>query len=294
MKTIAEALNVSDRTVSFRDAEVLLSTVLGKPREFLHSHPETILGTAEAERYETFLQRREQNEPVAYITGVREFYGRPFKSDFRALIPRPETEGLIEQAIPFLRSRFKTFTKPCPLHLLELGTGTGNISVTLGCELAALGLPATLLAADISEEALSLASENWEALKPENRHIKFAFLPSDLFGNEAIAAQAPFDLITANLPYVSNEWKMNPAAQPDVVFHEPDVALFGGEDGLDLYRRFFADAPKFLHPQGAVMLEYGEDQTSAMQALAKAAFPNHTITTHQDYAGLDRILTILP
>ena len=150
----------------------------------------------------------------------------------------------------------------------------------------------TLVATDLSPDALALASENWEALKPDNRHVRLGFLESDLFAHPDIAKHAPFDLIAANLPYVSNEWKMNPAAQPDVVFHEPDLALFGGEDGLDLYRQFFAAAPRFLHPNGAIVLEYGEDQTLRMQALAQAAFPEKTISTLQDYAGLDRILVV--
>lgn len=269
--TIAEALNVQNRTVSSRDAEVLLSTALGKERAFLHSHGETELSPTEQQTYEDFLRRREQNEPVAYITGSKEFYGRLFKCDARALIVRPETEGVVEQALAWLGNK--------AAKVLELGTGAGNIATTLSLESPAL----TITATDISGEALELAQENARTLG-----ATVTFAQSDLF--ETVTGT--FDLIVANLPYVETTWQQNPAAQQDVLFYEPDVALFGGEDGLDLYRRFFTEAPNYLTEGGAVIIEYGETQTSAISALARSAFPGHTLIIHQDYAGLDRVLTL--
>ncbi len=297
--TISQALNVSSIPVSFREAEVLLAHVLTCSREHLHTHPEQLLTPEQVATYQSFLERRQHNEPVAYITGVKEFYSRPFKCDSRALIPRPETEGVIDLAVPFLTQWFttnaKATNKPCPVSVLELGTGAGNIGVTLALELEALHIPATLILTDVSAEALALARENYETLNPRpSPHTAISFLEADLFAHEKFAGKR-FQLITANLPYIAPAWRMNPDAQPDVLFHEPDVALFGGdEDGLGLYRSFFAEAPSYLAPGGRVIVEYGEDQTPALKPLAQAAFPGATITVHKDYADLDRILEIIP
>lgn len=297
--TISQALNVSSIPVSFREAEVLLAHVLTCSREHLHTHPEQVLTPEQLGLYQGFLERRQRNEPVAYITGVKEFYGRPFKCDSRALIPRPETEGVIELAVPFLTQWFKDHAKaankPCPVEALELGTGAGNIGVTLALELQQAGTPATIILTDVSGEALELAKENYETLDPKpSPHTVVSFLKADLFAHEKISGKR-FQLITANLPYIAPAWRMNPSAQPDVLFHEPDVALFGGdEDGLGLYRSFFNEAPSYLAQGGRVIVEYGEDQTPALKPLAETAFPGATITVHKDYAGLDRILEIIP
>ena len=290
--TIGEALAaVQNQSISYRDAEVFLGHVLDCNRAHLHAHPEQVLSEDQTAQYAGYIARRETNEPVAYIIGQKEFYGRMFHCDSRALIPRPETEGVISESLPLLQATFAAQTKPCPLSILELGTGAGNISVTLGCELAKLGLPATIIATDISAEAIALAEENWAQLKPENRHIRLDFCVADLFANAAITGQH-FDLITANLPYVEDTWKHDPIAQPDVIFYEPAVALFGGGDGLGLYRQFFQEAPTYLAPNGTIVLEYGETQTKAIEDLARAAFPDKLCRVVQDYAGLDRVLVI--
>jgi len=295
--TIKEALNVQNRTVSSRDAEVLLGHVLATTREFLHTYPEKELTDKQSATFENALTRREKNEPVAYITGVKEFYSRPFKCDNRALIPRPETEALIERSLILLEKEFKDHlkatNKPCPLHVLEIGTGCGNIAVTLALELAKKGLPATILATDISKEALDLAQENATALKAyDNKNIQLTFLEADLFDHAKIGEKKPYDLIAANLPYVSTTWQLNPAAQPDVVFYEPDIALFGGEDGLVHYRKFFKEAPAYLAKNGHIVCEYGEDETIDFIPLAKRAFPGRDGIVYQDYAGLDRIFEL--
>jgi release factor glutamine methyltransferase len=297
--TIQEALHVSERTVSYRDAEVLLGSILAVDRSYLHTHPEQVLTPKQNEAYEAFLLRREQNEPVAYITGVKEFYGREFLCDTRALIPRPETEGVVERALAFLPAYFQAHITrnnlPCPLRILELGTGSGCIAISLALELAKIAIPATIIATDIAPEALELAAENWKKLSQGSPvgNIQLTFVTSDLYTDPSIQKH-PFDLILANLPYVPLTWKVDPAAQPEVVFHEPDVALFGGDDGLEIYRRFFSETPTHLEKDGAVIIEHGEDQTTLIRPLAEAAFPRHRITTFQDYANLDRILEILP
>jgi release factor glutamine methyltransferase len=294
--TIAEALNVQQRTVSSRDAEVLLAAVLGCERAYLHSHPEELLSPAAAQQYEDFLCRREANEPVAYITGVKEFYGRLFNVDKRVLIPRPETELLVAKGLEWSMAHFAATMQenlPCPVRILELGTGAGVVAVTLGIELARKNVPSTIVATEIDDGALTVAKENWKHLSAgepvHNTITKWAV--ADLFDHPDITKR-PFDLIIANLPYVETTWQVETGAQPDVVFYEPDVALFGGKDGLDLYRRFFAEAPAHLCPGGAVMIEYGETQTAAISHLAAAALPEKQLQVFQDYAGLDRVITL--
>jgi release factor glutamine methyltransferase len=293
--TITKALDVSQRSVSYREAEIFLQHVLGQTRAWIHAHCETTLTPEEQTAYELCLTRREANEPVSYITEVKEFYGRPFHCDTRALIPRPETEGLIDLALSFLPSLFTTNLKesgkPCPVRILELGTGVGNIAVTLGIELALRTTPAQILATDIVPEALEIARENWDSLAPIDIPVP-QFIQADLFNHPKIAQMAPYDLIVANLPYVPSTWQFDPLAQPEVVFHEPDIALFGGEDGLDHYRHFFAEVQHYLASHGRIIIEHNEDQSEALHALVAKELPNCTATTHQDYAELDRILEI--
>lgn len=290
--TINQALNVQDRSVSTRDAEVLLQEVLKVERSFLHAHPEQKLTAEQRKKYENFLQRREANEPVAYITGHKEFYGREFKTDERALIPRPETEKLIDLtcawAPNYFQKHLKATNKPCPIRILELGTGCGNIAITLSQELSKLHTLYEIIATDISPNALALAQEN--AAKLGAKYLKF--LQADLFTHPDFKIKMPYDLLIANLPYVSNSWKTDPLAQPEVVFQEPDIALFGGEDGLDIYRNFFQQAPQFLAEDGLLLIEFNEDQTNTLSKLAQSAFPHKKCRVYQDYAGLDRVLEI--
>jgi release factor glutamine methyltransferase len=262
----------------------------------LYTHPQHPLSKKQATDYEVMLKRREKNEPVAYIIGQKDFYGRTFHCDKRALIPRPETEIMIDRALDFLPRHFteqiKRTNKPCPLHILELGTGSGNIAVTLALELSARHLPATIIATDISKDALAVAQENAERLRATSPLVKLYFLEADLFHHPDIKKYAPYDLVVTNLPYVSTTWQHNPAAQPDVIFFEPDIALFGGKDGLSLYKRFLKEVPAYLSPTGKLLFEYGEDQTASMTPLVTAAFPERTLQVHQDFAGLDRLAEI--
>ncbi len=296
--TITQALDVSNRTVSFRDAEVLLAAVLKCSRAHLHTYPEQTLTSAEETQYESFLTRREQNEPVAHITGNKEFYGREFKIDHRALIPRPETEGIVTQAVEWISDHFKTHAHesnlPCPVQVAELGTGCGSIAISVALELAERAIPATIVASEISNEALELAKENWETLSRGVTlgNVVLKLVQADMFDAPELTKR-PFDIILANLPYVEDTWKMNPAAQQDVVFYEPDIALFGGSDGLDLYRKFFAESPTHLEKDGAIIIEYGETQTPLILPIISEVFPKKTVTVHKDYAGLDRVISIV-
>ena len=295
--TTAQALDVTARSVSHREAEVFLGHVLGIERSSIVAHPEKNLTTQQEEAFLLCLQRRENNEPVAYITGHKEFYGREFATDARALIPRPETEGLIDRALEWLPGHFTSHlaktNKPCPLAILEIGTGCGNIAITLALELAQRSVPATILATDVSPPALEVARQNGKQLAADSLPlVHLSWLEANMFTNSAIFKAAPYDLIIANLPYVPTSWRFDPAAQPEVVFMEPEIALFGGADGLDLYRIFFAQAAQYLATDGRILIEYGEDETGDITPLAFTAFPNRTIETFKDYAGLDRVLQV--
>lgn len=295
--TIAQALaSVQNRSVSYREAEIFLAAVLQVTRAYLFAHPEQRLKTSQRQLFGRYIKRREKNEPVAYILGQKEFYGRPFVVDRRALIPRPETEGLIDDAVSYATDYFHTHlasqNKPCPLHILELGTGCGNIAISVAIELSQRNVPVSLLATDLSPQALELAQLNQQQLIPTPpRSLKLQFCQADLFANPLIKKQSPFVLILANLPYVESSWAQNPAAQADVIFYEPDLALFGGSDGLQIYQQFFAEVKPFLADDGAIMIEHGEKQTAAIHQLVQTHLGVQPITK-KDGSGLDRITII--
>jgi release factor glutamine methyltransferase len=214
-------------------AEVLLAHVLNVSRAYLLAHPERTLAPDEWEAFARLVARSEQGEPLFYLIGEREFYGMPFKVTPAVLIPRPETEGLVDAALEWARSRaYRTYT---PLVFADIGTGSGCIAVAL-----AVYLPNSRgYATDLSPEALEVAQEN------AARHgvaSRLTFLQGDL----CAPLPEPVDLLVANLPYVArSEWAdLDPAIRE----YEPILALDGGPDGLDLIRRFLAQAPGYLRP----------------------------------------------
>lgn len=255
------------------DAELLLAHVLGVNRAAILARPDQRLRPKELTRYRNLVTRRASREPLAYILGHREFYGLDFAIDPRALIPRPETELLVEHGLSIARQR-----EP-PLQIADVGAGSGAIAVTL-----AVHLPqATLYALDASADALAVIAENARRHRVADRvHC----LQSDLLS----ALPGPVDLITANLPYVtSEEWL---ALAPEIRDHEPRAALDGGSDGLDLIRRLVAAAGPCLCPGGALLLEIGASQGVPVTALARKHFPQAGVQLHPDYAGLDRLVII--
>jgi len=248
------------------DAEVLLCHCLNKPRSYLKAWPETELATNINARYQQLIAQRVQHKPVAYLTGTREFWSRPFKVTEDVLIPRPDTELLIEVSLPLIPQ------KDC--RILDLGTGSGIIAVTLGLERP----QATLIATDKSEAALQVAKENADHLGANN----IQFRVSDWFSQ---LATETFDFILSNPPYINTRDKH--LLQGDVQ-HEPKTALVAAQQGLADILTIVQQAPQHLNPGGHLLIEHGFDQQAAVQHIfSQAGFS--TIQTHIDLAGNPRI-----
>ncbi len=249
------------------DAELLLAHALSCDRVRLYLDFDKPLGAAELAAFRELVRRRAEGEPVAYLTGVKEFHGRRFRVDARVLVPRPETELLLEAALPALTEGGAA---------LDLCTGSGALAVTLALERPGARVTAT----DLSAEALEVAAANAAALG-----AKVVLLQGDLFG--ALPSPPPrFDVIVANPPYVpSGEWD----GLPREVRREPRLALDGGSDGLRLLSRIAAEAPRFLVPGGLLVAEMHESHLEALPRLCReAGFAS--AEARRDLAGLPRLV----
>jgi len=253
------------------DAQLLLAEVLGVGRAHVIAHPEKVLNPQQASQFEGWVSRRAAGEPIAYILGRRAWYDREFKVSSAVLIPRPETELLLEMALDFVRERSSAVC-------VDVGTGSGALAVTL----AALMPSARVHAVDISPDALNIAQENARI-----QHVDVEFHQGDLL-EPLIATGAKLDLVMANLPYIATD-EMHGLA---VSQHEPHLALDGGADGLDLIRRLLAQVPQTCTSDALILLEIGADQGQAVVDLAKQQLSADAIELVQDYAGLDRIVRI--
>ena len=246
-------------TNAHRDAELLLLHTLQILRTTLLAHPNRELSPADEALYESHIARRLKNEPIQYITGQQEFYGLPFKVTPAVLIPRPETEHLVEAVLAHLPHNQ-------PLRIADIGTGSGAIAIAL-----AVHLPqAQITALDLSPEALQIASINSEANAVANR---ITFLQSDLLA--AVANETPFDAIVSNPPYVPET--DSPTLHPEVRDHEPHTALFSGSEGLDIYRRLIPQSHILLKPNGLIALEIGHGQREALANLLSGWHQLHFI-----------------
>ena len=256
------------------DAELLIARVLHGRRIDLYLQHDRPLNPAELQDARTLMRRRAGGEPVAYITGVREFYGRPFAVTPAVLIPRPETETLVEHALAEVRRRDAAAQSVC---VADLGTGSGCVAVTLAAEVAGLQVVAT----DISEAALEVARGNAEQLGVSDR---VRLVRSDW----AAALDAPIDVVVSNPPYVRSDELA--AADTDVRDHEPRVALDGGVDGLDAYRALDASLRERLAPGATLLLEVDPRRAGDVAAIFGAPCPGTGIAVHRDLAGHERVL----
>jgi release factor glutamine methyltransferase len=231
-----------------REAGSLLSYIIGKDRTFLISHSEDQLSDADLARFKEAIQRRSTGEPAQYITRMQDFFGRSFRVTPDVLIPRPETELLVEAALQAIDSA---------AFICDVGTGSGCIAITLLCERS----NARAVAIDVSEAAIAVARQNAHEHSVDGR-IKF--LLSDCFA-ALDSTEYQFDLVVSNPPYVSAE--ALPGLQREVRNHEPLIALSPGADGLSVIRRLLNEAPQFLKPSGYLIMEIGFDQGEAVTQL---------------------------
>lgn len=253
------------------DSEVLLAHVVGWNRARLFARPEHYLTQEEEQRYEACLARRRRHEPVPYIVGTREFYSLTFAVDRRVLIPRPETEQVVERALD-------TDIGEAPV-IADVGTGSGIIAISL-----AVHLPqARVYAIDASGDALEVAANNCQRHSLSHRvHL--------LRGDLLEPLPEPVDLIAANLPYVPTPDLAT--LDIDVKDYEPWQALDGGQDGLVQIARLFGQAGRWLKPRGVIVLEIGAGQGERAARLASDSFPDARVELFLDYAGLDRVVRI--
>ena len=257
------------------DAEVLLADVLGMDRMGLYLQHERPLDADERARYRRSIERRRAGEPVAYITGVREFWSLPLGVDARVLVPRPETEILVEHALVALGLAREGG------RALDVGTGSGAIAIALLRECPTLTADAT----DVSTDAIAVATDN--ALRHGVRN-RLRLLAGSL--DEPVAGEPPYDLVVANLPYIpSAEVPSLPVTVRDF---EPRAALDGGPDGLSLVRRLVARAPALLLSGASMLLEVGMGQAPAVAALGLAQEALEPARTVPDYAGIDRVVVL--
>lgn len=238
-----------------REAGSLLSHVIGKDRTFLISHNEQLLNAEQFERFANAIARRAAGEPAQYITGTQDFFGRAFRVTPDVLIPRPETELLVEAGLELMNDGAMISAGPM---ICDVGTGSGCIAITLLCERER----ARAVAVDISNVALEVARQNAEQQSVQER-IKFVL--SDCFSALNESASELFDLILSNPPYVSANQLSG--LQREVRDHEPLVALSPGDDGLTVIKRLLLDAPQFLKPGGYLLMEIGYDQGERVQQL---------------------------
>lgn len=272
--------------------ELLLLHVLGRDRAWLYAHPEEVVPGLEAHRFLSLILRRANGEPTQYITGKQEFWGLEFEVTPDVLIPRPETEHVIEVALDRLavreiRAGRKQTLSGDGLKIVDIGTGSGCIAIALAKELPG----ARIVATDISPAALAVARRN------AARHAfseRIRFIESNLLSDAAISNAATsaahsglFDLIVSNPPYVGRKEKET--LMREVREHEPELALYGGEEGYEIYAGLIAQAAQHLKPGGLLVLELGHNSLPAVQPLLDAPHWTNTAVT-KDLAGIDRII----
>lgn len=281
-KTINDLLETftSQHTGGFpqQEAQLIIAHVLDKSRTWIAAHRDTPLTDPQIDSAQKAFFRLKAGEPLPYLLGHWEFFGLDFDITKDVLIPRPETELLVEKAISWLKA------SPERRTIADIGTGSGIIATTI-----AMHAPQTrILATDISQVALKIAKHN--AMKFHVHH-RIDFLLCDLLPQhvDPLPTDSHFDLICANLPYIPTRT----LHQLPIYEREPTLALDGGADGFDLYRRLLKIAPDWLAPGGMMLLEIEASQGTGALSLAYDSFDQVTLHLHQDLAGHDRLLEIM-
>jgi release factor glutamine methyltransferase len=295
IKTIINnySIKLKDKSTSpILDIELLLCQILNKSKEYIFTYPEKKLTNRQLSEFKKLFNRRADGEPIAYITGYKDFYNLRFKVNKNVLIPRPESEILVENVIQFTK-RHK------PLAICDIGTGSGAIIITL-----AKNLKGKFYGTDISAKALTIAEQNakthdvfchTELSRSINKNSCIKLLKGNLL--EPLCskpkAQSSKLIITANLPYLDNKEKnLLPNRDTQGLKFEPKIALYGGDDGLKYYREFFEQINQYkLKPQ-AIFLEIGHSQAKQIKKLARQVLPKYKFKVKKDLCGFDRLIII--
>lgn len=274
VNTATQRLEEAGITTARLDAQVILAHVLGVDRSWLFAHYEHELAPEHAERYMELIVRRIAREPVAYLVRRREFYGIDLYVDHRVLIPRPETEMLVDQVLTEA-----AICAPQPLTVADVGTGSGAIALAV----ASNAPNVQVYAIDLSLNALAVARRNIER---HNLCDRIQVLHSDLLA----ALPVRVDVVVANLPYVNTSDFAT--LDPDVRNYEPSSALVAGPQGIDVIERLLPQLPEHLNPGGIAILEIAYDQGELVMALVEKLLPQATqIELHRDYHGRDRVVS---
>lgn len=271
------------------DAEILLAHVLGRAGSsdaFLLTHRDDVLSAEQEKKFAACIARRWSGVPVAYITGRKEFYGRDFFVDERVLVPRPETELLVDAVKKYFVQQSKKSSGVDSPHILDIGTGSGCIAATLALELQ----HANVVATDISSDALVVARQNAETLGAQ-----IEFYESDVFANLPATLHHSFDCIVSNPPYVDMQTVDMHSPLSSALAHEPQHALTPGNDApnTQIIESILHDAAIWLKPHAALCIEIGHDQGEITTQLAHQYFPAADISIQKDLAGFDRMLSIV-
>ena len=288
-KTVSLHSDITTRLAAISDtpalvASVLISHILNKPRTWVLAHPETLLTQPQMDALEQAVTRFENGEPLPYILGHWEFFGMDFIVTPDVLIPRPETELLVEKAIAWLHEF------PERRVVADVGTGSGAIAISIAVHVPNI----KLMVSDLSSKALEVARRNAEKFGVRER---IEFFECDLLPDKSsvevrqskiISRNSSIDLLCANLPYIPTRELYD----LPIYSREPTLSLDGGEDGLDQFRKLMRTAPEWLAPNGLILLEIEASQGSDTLFLAREAFPGAYINVHKDLAGRDRLLKI--
>ena len=266
-----ESVGISDARL---ESEVMVMNVMRMPRQDLFSHQEDGVNAQQERELAQIVERRLKREPLAYILAYKEFYGVNLLVNSDVLIPRPETETMVEHALFMALMGMET----TELVIADVGTGTGAIAINLAIHLPA----ARIYAIDAADAVLDVASHNIRAHNVADR-IKLAK------GDLLEPLLEPVDLIVANLPYIPTS--RIPTLQPEIQW-EPSAALDGGDDGLDLIRRLMSQAPDKLKENGIILLELDPEQVPAVEELSRQFFPEATTSIEQALAHRDRVFVI--
>lgn len=269
LEIASNKLKVNNIDVPILKSRILLSFILNKPKEYLVVNQDEELTSEEEKIFENLICRLISGEPIQYITGKQEFMGMEFSVNRNVLIPRPDTEILVEEVIEIIKKTNST-------RILDLCTGSGAIAISVAKNIQEI----EILATDISKEAIKVARDN--SIK-NNTNNKVIFLESDIFSR----INEKFNIIVSNPPYIEKE----EIKKLDIeVQQEPILALDGGIDGLDFYRKVITESPNYLEPEGYLCLEIGYNQKENVVSLLEKSKQYKNIYSKKDLAGNDRVV----